>query len=178
MVSCHADGVSHSAVNEQSVCEEGTAYICSKQQPWAANKTFAYGFASVSLSGGADSRFCCACFLLSFEGKLKGKKMLVQYIHTQMRLKANQFNLALPGGGVDNEPIGCTKQWHAPADGWGDRHGGVHTEAQCNNLPKDLQQGCKFRFEFLEGVNDTSISYAQVKCPHEITKITGCDYIE
>lgn len=148
--------------------------MCSNQQPWVVNKTLAFGFAAVSFTGGADTNLCCSCFLLSFEGQLKGKKMLIQYTNTGGPLAVNQFDISLPGGGVGVFPKGCMKQWHAPATGWGDQFGGVHTKEECSQLPKVLQSGCKFRFEFMEGVSNPNATFTQVKCPSALLKITGC----
>lgn len=149
--------------------------MCSNQQPWVVNKTLAYGFAAVSFKGGADTDLCCSCLLLHFEGQLKGKQMLVQYTNTGGPLAVNQFDLALPGGGVGVFPKGCMKQWNAPATGWGDQFGGVHTKAECNELPEVLQHGCRFRFEFLEGVSNPNVTFVQVKCPKELIAVTGCN---
>lgn len=174
IASCKIDGHSHISIDNRNGCEEkGDAYTCSNQQPWAINKTFAYGFAAGSMSGGLDTRYCCACFLLTFQGKLKGKKMLVQYTNTQMTLHLHQFNLGLPGGGVGEFHRGCAKQWKASENGWN-----VQNATQCSELPKPLQHGCKFRYDFLEGVNNPNLTFIEVKCPHVITNITGCDHVK
>lgn len=71
--------------------------------------------------------------------------MLVQNTNTGSDLDVNQFDIAIPGGGVGIFDRGCTAQWNAPANGWGDRDGGVANIEGCDQLPEVLQPGCKFR---------------------------------
>lgn len=52
--------------------------------------------------------------------------MVVQVTNTGSDLSKNNFDIAIPGGGVGLFN-GCSNQWNAPVDGWGDRYGGVHT---------------------------------------------------
>lgn len=84
-----------------------------------------------------------------------------------------QFDLAIPGGGVGDFNA-CTNEWGAPAGGWGQQYGGVSSEAQCAQLPKALQAGCNFRFDWMEGADNPNMIYAPVTCPAEITAKTGC----
>lgn len=162
-----------------SGCEEKIdghgSYTCTNQQPWVVNDTLAYGFAAASFQGGSETSLCCSCILLNFKGQLAGKSMLVQYVNTGSDLHHNHFDIAIPGGGVGIFPLGCERQWNASDQGWGDRYGGVHTEAECSQLPKPLQRGCKFRFEFMEGVPNPDVSFYQVKCPAELVALTGCE---
>ena len=58
----------------------------------------------------------------------------------------------MPGGGVGLFN-GCQPQWGAPADGWGDRYGGVQNRDGCNQLPAQLQPGCFWRFDWFLGVS-------------------------
>ena len=48
--------------NAQSGCDGGTAYMCSDQSPWAVSSDLAYGFGAVSIPGGSESTWCCACY--------------------------------------------------------------------------------------------------------------------
>lgn len=52
--------------------------------------------------------------------------MIVQVTNTGSDLGKNHFDIAMPGGGVGLFN-GCSAQWNASVDGWGDRYGGVHT---------------------------------------------------
>lgn len=157
----------------QSSCAGGNAFTCTNQQPYVVNSTLAYGFAGVNCID--VKALCCSCFLLKFKGQLNGKSMVVQTVNSGVGLKFNHFNLAIPGGGVGPNNIGCQNQWNAGENGWGDRYGGVSSIHECAQLPHVLQQGCKFRFKFMEGVSNPDVSFVQVKCPAELVGITGCE---
>lgn len=175
--SCQIDGKSRIDIEVPSACTDvgGDAYMCSNQQPWVVNKTLAYGFTSLSLKGGEDTlNKCCICLLLKFKGKLAGKSMLVQNTNTGEDLKAHHFDIAMPGGGAGLYPIGCHRQYNAPVQGWGERYTGVHNESECQILPPELQKGCQFRFQFLEGVDNPNVTFYQVKCPKELIQISEC----
>ena len=63
----------------------------------------------------------------------------------------------------------------APGEGWGKKYGGVGAIGDCSQLPKELQDGCKFRFEsFYMGADNPTMSFQRVKCPAELTKRSGC----
>lgn len=176
VTSCAIDGDVPIDIETHSGCaEDGSSYMCTNQQPWVVNETLAYGFTAVSFQGGAQTELCCACLLLKFKGELEGKSMLVQYTNTGGDLKQNHFDIAMPGGGVGLFPLGCQRQWNASDHGWGDRYGGVHSLAECSQLPVPLQRGCRFRFEFMKGVPNPDVSFYQVKCPPELIAITGCE---
>lgn len=174
--SCLKDGRTAANIELQTGCDQngGTTYMCNNQQPWAVNSTFAYGFAGASFKGGADISYCCACFLLKFKGQLAGKSMVVQWTNTGADALNHHFDLSIPGGGVGYNTIGCMRQWNAGSNGWGDRYGGVHSRAECNQLPKQLQKGCQFRFDFMNGVSNPDVSFTQVTCPHQIVSVSGC----
>lgn len=126
-------------------------------------------------TGGLDFSLCCSCMLLSFQGDLQGKQFLVQITNAGDTLQDNQFDLGIPGGGVGIFPLGCMTQWGASEEGWGDPYGGVHTIEECDELPADLQSGCRWRFEFMEGVSNPDVTFYQVKCPKELVDISGCE---
>src|SRR3954454_22273968 len=46
----------------KSGCDGGSAYSCADHSPWAVNDNLAYGFAAVSISGGTEASWCCACY--------------------------------------------------------------------------------------------------------------------
>ncbi|CAH1156032.1 unnamed protein product [Phaedon cochleariae] len=176
--SCLADGNTVADPNIHSGCREnGDAYLCNNQQPIFVNSSLYYGFAAASFTGGEDYSWCCTCMLLSFKGQLAGKQFLVQVVNTGSPLAVNQFDLQIPGGGVGLYADGCAKQWDAdPNTGWGDRVMGVSSIEGCEELPQELQPGCRFRFEFLEGVDNPPVTFYQVECPAEIVALTGCEY--
>nr|AHI15753.1 glycoside hydrolase family 45 [Apriona japonica] len=175
--SCTTDGSSKADEDTQSACEDGSgAYMCSNQQPTVVNSSFALGYVAASFTGGVDTKMCCACLQLNFEGDLSGKSMVVQVTNTGSDLGSNQFDIAIPGGGVGIFTQGCSSQWGCPSTGWGDQYGGVSSESGCSDLPSALQEGCKFRFEFMQGVSNPSVNFQQVDCPSEIVSVTGCNY--
>nr|AMA76413.1 cellulase 45 [Mesosa myops] len=176
VASCAADGSTTVPPSTKSSCDGGTSYMCSNQQPTVVNDTFAHGFVAASFAGGVDNNMCCACILLSFQDSLAGKQMLVQVTNTGGDLGSNQFDIAIPGGGVGIFTQGCSSQWGCPSNGWGDQYGGVGSEADCSTLPSALQSGCKFRFEFMGGVSNPPVNFEQVECPGDLTGLTGCTY--
>ncbi|XP_076269482.1 endoglucanase-like [Rhynchophorus ferrugineus] len=174
--SCAIDGVTLVDDQQQSGCEEtgGNAYTCNAQQPFIVNSTLAYGFTAASFSGGVDNSGCCRCILMSFTGQLQGKKLLAQITNTGGELYENHFDIQVPGGGVGYFNLGCQRQWDAPEDGWGIRYGGVQSEEECAELPEPLRDSCKFRWSFLEGVENPDVDFVQVECPEELSILTNC----
>jgi hypothetical protein len=67
------------------------------QAPWfpdETNKSLAYGFAGIFISGWNETDWCCACFELQFvDGPGQGKTMVVQAINTGTDLNHTQFDL-------------------------------------------------------------------------------------
>lgn len=174
VAACEADGVTKAGDNVQSGCVGGSAYMCNNQQPFAYNSTLAFGFVAASMIGGSESSMCCSCVLLTFnDGVAAGKQMVAQITNTGTDLSSNHFDIAMPGGGVGIFN-GCSTQWGASTDGWGQRYGGVSSEASCSQLPTQLQPGCDWRWDFLDGADNPSVSFVEVDCPSQITDITGC----
>lgn len=101
-----------------------------------------------------------------------GKTMIVQATNTGGDLGSNQFDLAMPGGGVGIYN-GCTDEWGAPSSGWGAQYGGISTDT-CSTFPTALQSGCGFRFDWFEGADNPSVDFEQVTCPSELTAKTNC----
>ncbi|KAJ8663728.1 hypothetical protein O0I10_000977 [Lichtheimia ornata] len=171
---CAADGIKLVDANEQSGCNGGSGYMCNDNQPWAVNDDLAYGFAATALSGKGESETCCSCYELTFtSGEVKGKRMVVQSTNTGGDLSGNQFDLQIPGGGVGIFN-GCQSQWNAPANGWGERYGGISSASQCDDLPKHLQAGCEWRFNWFKNADNPSVTFKEVTCPAEIVKKSGC----
>lgn len=172
---CLADGVTVAGVDVQSGCVGGDAYMCSNQQPFAINSTLAFGFIAASIVGGDVSTMCCSCVLMTFnDGTAAGKQMVAQITNTGDDLTDNHFDIAIPGGGVGYYTDGCTSQWDAPSGGWGEVYGGVSDEASCSELPTELQSGCDWRWDFLDGADNPTVSFVEIECPAQITDITGC----
>jgi hypothetical protein len=104
---------------------------------------------------------------------VQGKKMVVQVTNTGSDLTENHFDIQIPGGGVGIFN-GCSGQFGAPNDGWGARYGGISSRSQCSQLPKVLQPGCQWRFDWFKNADNPSMDMRRVKCPKEIVDKTGC----
>ncbi|KAJ5042143.1 uncharacterized protein L3040_004700 [Drepanopeziza brunnea f. sp. 'multigermtubi'] len=158
-----------------SACpSDGLSYMCSNQSPWAVSETLAYGFAATSISGGTEASWCCACYELTFtSGPVVGKKMIVQATNTGGDLGANQFDLAIPGGGFGIFNA-CTAEFGTPSTGWGAQYGGVPSRSQCDAFPEKLKAGCYWRFDWFMGADNPAVTFKQVTCPAALTAKTGC----
>jgi hypothetical protein len=168
------DGKTVLDANAQSACNGGEAVVCNSNQPWNVSSTLAYGFGVGKAPGLGEDKLCCACYKLDFiDGPVKGKTMVVQITNTGGDVDQTQFDLQIPVGGVGIFN-GCSKQWNAPAQGWGDQYGGVHSRDDCKALPEQIRPGCQFRFDWFEGADNPKMTYVQVKCPKELTEKTGC----
>ncbi|RDI77017.1 hypothetical protein Vi05172_g13001 [Venturia inaequalis] len=156
-----------------SGCSGGSAYMCADQSPWAVNSTLAYGFAAVNIAGGSESSWCSACYALKFtSGAAVGKTLIVQATNTGGDLGSNQFDLAIPGGGVGIFN-GCTQEWGAPSSGWGAQYGGISSGTECSAFPDKLKPGCDWRFDWFAGADNPTVDFEQVACPAEILAKTG-----
>jgi hypothetical protein len=98
--------------------------------------------------------------------------MIVQTTNTGGDLGSNQFDLAIPGGGVGLFNA-CTDEWNAPSSGWGAQYGGISSNT-CSTFPKALQAGCGFRFDWFEGADNPEVEFERVECPAEIVAKSGC----
>ncbi|KAI4752270.1 hypothetical protein E4T52_15447 [Aureobasidium sp. EXF-3400] len=159
--------------NTASACDGGSAYMCSDQSPWAVSDNLAYGFAAANIAGGSEESWCCSCYKLTFTTtSIAGKTMIVQATNTGGDLGSNQFDLAIPGGGVGIFNA-CTDEWNAPSSGWGAQYGGISTNT-CSAFPKALQPGCGFRFDWFENADNPEMEFERVECPAAITAKSGC----
>lgn len=175
--SCTKDGVATQDVEDQSGCTDvgdNTAFTCNDQQPWVYNSTVSYGWVAASFTGGEDYHKCCSCVVLNFKGQLAGKSLIAQITNTGGPLAQNHFDIAMPGGGEGVYDQGCTRQWNSPVGGWGNVVGGVTSEAECSELPDVLQPGCKWRFEWFQGVDNPDVDFYEIECPQELLSISGC----
>ncbi|KAK6003173.1 hypothetical protein QM012_001018 [Aureobasidium pullulans] len=159
--------------NTASACDGGSAYMCSDQSPWAVSDDLAYGFAAANIAGGSEESWCCSCYKLTFTTtSIAGKTMIVQATNTGGDLGSNQFDLAIPGGGVGIFNA-CTDEWNAPSSGWGAQYGGISTNT-CSTFPKALQPGCGFRFDWFENADNPEMEFERVECPAAIAAKSGC----
>ncbi|KAL6703275.1 hypothetical protein ACN47E_010063 [Coniothyrium glycines] len=179
VASCSTNG-SIIDVNAGTACNGGDAYQCASQQPWAVNDTFAYGFAGAfllpALAGGKlEESWCCACYRLDFSSDpLQGKSMVIQASNTAFDITtANRFTLAIPGGNV-SDTTACAAQYGVEQSVFGSMNTGVRARDDCQNLPKPLQPGCEFRFDWMKDDTAQTAKFRRVPCPRELTDKSQC----
>ena len=69
-------------VSVEESCQNGTSYMCADQAPWLVNDHLAKGSAALSIEGGSEASWRCACYDLTFTwGLADGKRMVVQATH-------------------------------------------------------------------------------------------------
>jgi hypothetical protein len=112
------------------------------------------------------------CRLTFTTTSIAGKSMIVQATNTGGDLGSNQFDLAIPGGGVGIFNA-CTDEFNAPSSGWGAQYGGISSNT-CSTFPKALQAGCGFRWDWFEGADNPEVEFERVECPAEIVAKSGC----
>ncbi len=84
------------------------------------------------------------------------------------------FDLMMPGGGVGIFN-GCSAQWGAPSNGWGQRYGGISSRGECSQLPAALQKGCYFRFDWFKNADNPNVEFRELpSCPSQLVSISGC----
>jgi hypothetical protein len=172
--SCAKNGRDAVDVNAANGCDGGPSYACNSNQPWAINDNLAYGFAAAHLTGKSEKDWCCACYELKFTSEAaNGKTFVVQVTNTGDDLGENHFDLMIPGGGVGIFN-GCTPQWGAPGDGWGERKGGIGSSGECSQLPEELRGGCNWRFDWFKNADNPAMNLRRVKCPAELTQKSNC----
>jgi hypothetical protein len=99
--------------------------------------------------------------------------MIVQSTNTGGDLGSNHFDLLIPGGGVGLFN-GCQSQFGQSLPG--QQYGGVSSRSECDssNMPQALRNGCYWRFDWFQNADNPTVNFKQVKCPSELTSISGC----
>ncbi|KAF2834936.1 glycoside hydrolase family 45 protein [Patellaria atrata CBS 101060] len=158
-----------------TACNGGSAYACTNQSPWSVNETFSYGFAGAYIQKHVEDYWCCACYHLKFKnGPAEGKEMIVQAHNTAYDVTtSNRFILAVPGGNTSYAGA-CAKQFDVPETVFGQPWEGVSDLEDCDNLPKPLRDGCRWRFDWFQNADYLDVDYKRVTCPTELTNITQC----
>jgi hypothetical protein len=180
-------------------CEGGPGFLCHSMAPWAADARLAYGFAAVA----GRSDICGKCYQLEFSGRshnagddpgaaaLGGKTMIVQAINTGGDVGTNQFDIAVPGGGVGAFNA-CSTQWGVPSSELGAQYGGLLTTCKQQGNASDhqalkncvmqkctsvfearglteLAAGCRWYADWFEAADNPALKYAEIACPAELT---------
>jgi|SRR5690242_7263655 len=98
---------------------------------------------------------------------------MVCRLPTLYSFDAYQANLLQPGGGVGLFN-GCTTQFGAPPNGWGQQYGGISQRSECDAFPTQLQAGCRWRFDWFKNADNPSVTFRPIACPAALTDKTGC----
>jgi hypothetical protein len=96
--------------------------------------------------------------------------MVVQSTNTGGDLGSNHFDILMPGGGVGLFD-GCSAQYGSIP---GAQYGGVSSRTECEQMPAALREGCFWRFDWFGGADNPGVEFEQVRCPGELTAISGC----
>jgi Glycosyl hydrolase family 45 len=188
--SCGQQNQSLGATDERNACfDNGNAFMCWNQSPWALDDTLAYGY--VAFNGVP----CGRCFQIEFLGTsynggtnagtsaLAGKTMIVQATNIG-DIGANHFDLQIPGGGVGSAGFGACMRQFGSAD-LGAQSGGYRTS--CNGDKAcimsrcqaafsgrtDLLAGCDWFVNWFNAADNPNLRYKQIACPSAITQRSG-----
>merc|ERR1719362_1493989 len=160
------------------------------------------GFAAASVRGGAHhltgDTNCGQCYELVFTkaqhqtqkatwgGASEGivdKRMIVQIINIGEDVEGNHsFDLNIPGAGLGTQTNGCTVQFpDKKKDDFdcGVWYGGCKSIKGCDRLPKELQRGCQWRYNWFEWLrhggrtNNPYVRFRRVKCPLQLIQLSG-----
>jgi Glycosyl hydrolase family 45 len=184
--SCGSNGVSQDGGN--SACSGGSAYACYNQAPRFIGDNVSYGYVAV------PNPSCGTCYHLQFTGTGKfnandpgskaiaGKHMIVKVANSGGDVAGNQFDLAVPGGGVGLNANTCTAQWKLSSNDLGPTAGGflaacsgTHDQKmscvrdKCNKLPDgDARKGCMWFVDWFQVADDPNFRYEPIACPSDI----------
>merc|ERR1712187_871175 len=94
----------------------------------------------------------------------------------------HSFDLQIPGAGQGIFDQGCKKQFPGHQSGDFDcdnNYGGCDTKSGCSRLPKALQAGCEWRYDWYRWLaadgqtNNPYVQFRRVQCPSQLTDISG-----
>jgi len=157
------------------------------------------GFAAAAVSGNhglLGDQNCAQCFQLRFVDKmhdggvwggshrhLVNKSMIVQVLNIGYDVTgAHSFDIQIPGAGQGIFGSGCRGQYRGFSTGDFDcdnRYGGCHRRDGCARLPKQLQSGCRWRYDWFHWLkhqgqtNNPWVKFRRVRCPKELVAISG-----
>ena len=142
-----------------SICGGGTSSVCFDQIPFQVDGCPDMSFAFVASSGHyAGVSSCGKCFQITLTGEgqwkttpqtqaLKGKKLIVMSNTIDYDVKADQFGVMVPGGGVGLYN-GCGKYFGD--SNIGSQYGGILSECievkKASDPVSCLKQGCQKAF--------------------------------
>jgi len=169
---------------DQSACQNGPAYTCMGQVPWAVDNNKAYGFAASHTD--AD---CGKCFELRFTStSISGKTMVVMISNIGGDVNQNNLDLMIPGGGVGafNALSNQIKNNGGPQNpNLGVQYGGFR--ATCGNdkacvrrMCEDafpgtglahLKAGCLWYVDWYDIADNPNMTYTKVNCPQDLIDV-------
>jgi hypothetical protein len=185
--SCGPQNQNLGASDTANACfDNGSAFMCWNEAPWAVDDTLAYGFAA---HNGVP---CGRCYQIQFNGgghdgqnnsALNNKTMIVQVTNIG-GIGSDQFDLLIPGGGVGAAGTGaCLKQF--PGADLGATNGGFRTSCgsdktclqnRCNTVfsgKADLLAGCNWYIDWFSAADNPTFVFKQIACPSAITQRSG-----
>lgn len=200
-LSCDVDGNKLQDANVASVCDGGTASSCADNKPFLINSGLSMGFAAAAVGGvnglNGDEN-CGQCYELRFTDEkhdpsgdnwggshpdLAGKTMVIQVTNIGYDVTGDHsFDLQIPGAGQGIFDQGCKKQFPGHQSGDFDcdnNYGGCDTKSGCSRLPKALQAGCEWRYDWYRWLaaggqtNNPYVQFRRVQCPSQLTDISG-----
>lgn len=188
---------------EPSVCMGGRAATCKNNKPVNLTKGLSLGFAAAAVSGGhglTGDDNCGQCFELRFTDQvhkagqwfwggagpeLVGKRMIVQVTNIGYDVTGDHsFDIMIPGAGQGAFSSGCSAQFQGfSSDNFdcGNRFGGCQDKYGCNMLPDELQDACRWRYDWYhwlehEGrTNNPFVEFRRVRCPRALVDISGSE---
>ncbi|PWY99840.1 glycoside hydrolase, partial [Testicularia cyperi] len=183
---CEADGVtlipSDKANQGKSGCDGGDQFACTCMQPFndMKDETLGYGFSAFAAAGQQESDNECSCYEAHFNSKdadgkpLAVNKLIFQVINSGSDVHTDNFDFAIPGGGLGSFEQGCPNQWHNSVTSWGQQMGGVTSAQECKNIPESLQSGCSWRFKYWGNNPTLAKELKRVRCTKGLIDRSGC----
>jgi len=183
--------------NAGSVCGgQGSSASCADNKPFSVAPRLSYAFTAAAVSGNHGlngDENCGQCYEIKFTGRqhswgggshpeLVGKSMVVQVTNIGYDVNGeHSFDLQIPGAGQGLFDDGCTRQFGGSKGDYDcdNNYGGCNDRSGCARLPWELRSGCEWRFDWYRWLvgggrsNNPWIDFRRVRCPAEITNISG-----
>ena len=178
--SCDIQGNKLSGEGGQSACQNGPAFTCMGQAPWAVDANMSYGFAAAHSNGD-----CGKCYELSFTNAgVSGKKMTIMVSNIGDIREGAAYDLMIPGGGVGDFDA-LTRQISqngGSSSNMGARYGGFRAQCGANAscirgmcdaafgtaALADLKAGCYWYVDWFNMADNPNADARQVTCPQAL----------
>ena len=193
--SCDVNGNKLSGEGGSNACQNGPAYTCMGQAPWAVDDNLSYGFAAAHSNGD-----CGKCYELTFTsngeggttgGSLIGKKMIIMVSNIGDIRAGAAFDLMIPGGGVGdfdaltrqiNQLGGSSSNMGAQYGGFrADYGGGCGNNATCvrsrcdaafgTSAMSHMKEGCYWFIDWFKNANNPTADHREVSCPAALVSV-------